>query len=912
MAQRSVASDGFIGAQYFLGEAGSVRQVRDKVGGATYKMWWVLLYVANAPILLASFVDLVVRVLPTEGWTSWLAALASAGVSAATVRACRHETVEGRNQGVSMTKGVCILLVAVIHSADPEVLDGWMVHRRLINLAVPAMLVCYGITCGGSTVRSSSTLLWLRRRAQRIVPLSLVALAAVWTLRVPSTFCKAYLFVGGKLPVGLCVAGSALFLPGCVGGLWFVTAFAQILLLTNTLVRHVEAVAPALVAWQIMIKSSLETMHPSLPYVVPPCDGGGISYATSNALAHAGYVALGVAHGASLSQWFEARPPIVAGAACLAVATLTELLSGCKQALLACQCLSALVFATASIGTLRRAPSRAPFFAFLSYCGDESFAIYVGHVVALNLLVRDFTMASYRLPFDGVARVASFVALSVGAGLGVVRVQKGLSKLSSCRVSLCALLALGAAATALQSQQYALRPTPLPSPELPRAPAPVFAPPEQRQASPETTKRAAPIEPRGPYATFTLVKGGADELAFAKYEKRTSALSAFLPGVDDIAFHEGNVPVALQEALARKLRVRFFDARQWGAFDDDAVAERIGIRLPGEYPTGYKHMCRFFALQWMHALARHQWVMRLDEDVVVKHIDPNIFQTLDSSRAVYAYAAEVDERHEETVQTFQPWLDDYAAAHAWKTTVDVKRMFFTNVFAAKPSWWLGERVSRFLADIDDTGNIYLHRWGDAPIQTVAVKAFASSHEIAFVPVDYEHGSTHNVIHHGRERPMRTSARLTDTDRMAHDFENNVLPCLVADVHAPRHDDQKHDDIKHALDALRARLMLQTSLGKAVIDPLSSSELIEGVRTSSEDAVFTGYFLAEGERKRGAIAELLHVPDSDVRVSLLRHSCKTHSKRASAENFEHLKKIISLQREKRKGSFLARELTKIRT
>jgi len=806
----------------------------------------------------------------------------------------RHESIEGRDAGISKTKGVAVLLVAVIHSADPDALAEWFLHRRLINMAVPVMLVCYGITCRASASRCEPTIMWLRRRAQRIGPISLVALAVLWTLRTRGAFCNAYVFVGGKLPVGLCVVGNALFLPGCVGGFWFVTAFSQILLMTGALVRHAQVVAPVLIAMQVMTRSSLETMHPLFPYAVPPCDANGMLYTTSNAFAHVGYVALGVVHGEPLAAWFGSRPSVVGGAACLVVALVTDYASASKQLLIACECASALVLACASTGCLRRARMPAAVSGFVSFCGDESFPIYIGHVVALNLLVRDFTVSSYELPFEGGFRVAMYILMSVGAGLLTVRVSRALAAVSASKVSPCALLVLCFAASVLQQRQAALV-------------SPSSVPPEGAEAwSKAQPLLANPISPNASYAFFTLVKGGAEEAAFAEYAQRTAALHAAVSGADDIAFHEGNVPAALQTVMEQRLHVAFFDVRTWGAFDERAVSSKLSIRLKGDYATGYKHMCRFFALQWMHALKRYRWVMRVDEDVVVSHVSPHIFRELDASTAVYAYAAEVDELHEETVQTFQPWVDDYAKMHNWSQTIDVKRMFFTNVFASKPEWWLRERVARFLNDVDQTSNIYLHRWGDAPIQSVAVRAFAASHDYAFVPIDYAHGSTNNLIKHGRELPLHRPHRSTPLERVLQQFEDHVLPCLVADVHAPLSDGHGHDDTTHAVDSLRARLMLHTGLGKSIIDPLSASEVIEGVRTAMEDQVFGDYFLSRGESRKQHIASLLHTQPSQIPAAVDHHPCRSKARHASTENFERLKKAIMEARNGKRPSRQKRE------
>ena len=842
-------------------------------------MLWALLYVANVPLFLASLLDFVFRVIPTGSWISHLVALVSAAGCALTAREQAmqaHDVMQVRDEGVSMAKGVAVLLVAVIHSSDPAVLSGWFVHRRLVDMAVPTMLVSYGITCRASVSRCGSNVLWLRRRAQRMVPLLLVAMAAIWTLRL-GTFCKLYAFLGGKLPVALCVVGNALFMPGCVGGLWFVTAFSQILAITHVLVRHSKVVAPALVAMQVMAKSSPVLTHPSLPYLVPPCEGDGLLYAASNVFTTAGYVALGVVHGARFAMSFEKHSFFIAGCACVMIAFVTQIASACKPLFVMFECVSALVLASALIGTLRRVQTRTTLARFLRHCGDESFSIFVGHVVALNFLVREFTVASYRLPFDGVSQSALFIVLSVGAGLLAARLARILSTFSACRVSGCALLVLSADAIVLQYQQNALASDALSA----VSDAHVF--------------RAEPITPKAPYAFFTLVKGGAEEDGYAEYKTRTRTLHALVQGADDIAFHEGNIPAALQTKLEQELRVTFFDAREWGGFDKRVEARRIPFRLNGEYPMGYKHMCRFFALQWMYALRRYEWVMRIDEDVVVTHISPDIFREIAATNAVYFYAADVEELHDETVQTFQPWVDDYARLHDWSETVDVKRMFFTNVFASKPVWWLGERVSRFLDDVDATGNIFLHRWGDAPIQTVTLKAFASKDEYQFITIDYHHGSTHDLVRRGRSH--RVHQRTPPVDSTLRDFKNDVLPCLVADVYASRNDGQPHSDKEHAIDSLRARLMLHTGLGKPVVDPLSLDELIEGVRTAMEDRAFSDYFSAKDAAKKSSIALLLHTTPPELKASIEQHPCKRNAERVWEKNKETIRNFILEKRER---------------
>ena len=74
----------------------------------------------------------------------------------------------------------------------------------------------------------------------------------------------------------------------------------------------------------------------------------------------------------------------------------------------------------------------------------------------------------------------------------------------------------------------------------------------------------------------------------------------------------------------------------------------------------------------------------------------------------------------------------------------VDAMFFNNVFATVVDFWRGADVRRYLAAVDATGGIYVHRWGDAPIQSAAVRLFARGH-VALPGVEYAHVSTDNLI-----------------------------------------------------------------------------------------------------------------------------------------------------------------------
>uniref|UniRef100_A0A7S0NZV5 Nucleotide-diphospho-sugar transferase domain-containing protein n=1 Tax=Calcidiscus leptoporus TaxID=127549 RepID=A0A7S0NZV5_9EUKA len=342
-----------------------------------------------------------------------------------------------------------------------------------------------------------------------------------------------------------------------------------------------------------------------------------------------------------------------------------------------------------------------------------------------------------------------------------------------------------------------------------------------------------PIEPFARYAAFTLIRGGAHRIDYSKYEFRCLALHEVLHNAsygtpvrfDDIAFHEGNVPAQIAASIAAAHGVRFFDVRPYGAFKVPPFTRIWRVRKPSQYPIGYNHMCRFFAMQWVQALRRYDLVMRIDEDVVVHRVSRNPFLHMLGANGTYGYAFWTAESHKETVQTLRIWLNDYINQHGISTAqkVDVQWMYFTNVFITRVDWWLQPQVQRFLLDVDKTSHIYWHRWGDAPLQTSALHMFAPASKIVFIEIDYSHGSTRNEIKQGKEAKYEESMALSE--RLYNKIMNEIdalMPCMVADhLGLSGTPFQREGD---ANDALRGFLMLNLTLSMEEVGLYSPNEL----------------------------------------------------------------------------------------
>ena len=147
--------------------------------------------------------------------------------------------------------------------------------------------------------------------------------------------------------------------------------------------------------------------------------------------------------------------------------------------------------------------------------------------------------------------------------------------------------------------------------------------------------------------------------------------------------------------------------------------------------------CHLMSMIWFHALREYQYAMRVDEDVCLTRLPQELF--LSALSAAYAFGLDTVESHLETVETLSPWLAGYMAVMGAEPTIPplpTNRIYFTNFFITRVDWWHTPMVTHFLDAVNASGGIYRHRWGDAPIQTAALRLHAAPGSVQHIAVDY--------------------------------------------------------------------------------------------------------------------------------------------------------------------------------
>ena len=162
---------------------------------------------------------------------------------------------------------------------------------------------------------------------------------------------------------------------------------------------------------------------------------------------------------------------------------------------------------------------------------------------------------------------------------------------------------------------------------------------------------------------------------------------------------------------------------------------------PG-FSIGYRHMCRFFSgeMYFEKILFDYEYYLRLDTDsYILSKLEFDIFEFIKKKSGVYGYI-------EPAVQYDNPKV----IKGLWKLfnyppEIPEGKIYYTNFEIGKFSFFRDEKYMSFYKKIDNSGGIYIHRWGDTPIKYIGVNLFADQSKI--VPIDgfiYQHGAIYDL------------------------------------------------------------------------------------------------------------------------------------------------------------------------
>ena len=165
----------------------------------------------------------------------------------------------------------------------------------------------------------------------------------------------------------------------------------------------------------------------------------------------------------------------------------------------------------------------------------------------------------------------------------------------------------------------------------------------------------------------------------------------------------------------------------------------------GRHPIGYRHMCRFHAkMAYEESVFNYvDYALRLDDDsFITGHIHVDLFQQFQDGGYTYGYVF-TSLSHEPCTVGLRTAADNYIRDNKITPTflndLPLEFIFYNNFEMSKVSFWKSEEYQKYIDYIDQLGGIYYHRWGDAPVKTLAVAILVPKDQIHhFTDVPYKH------------------------------------------------------------------------------------------------------------------------------------------------------------------------------
>ena len=244
-----------------------------------------------------------------------------------------------------------------------------------------------------------------------------------------------------------------------------------------------------------------------------------------------------------------------------------------------------------------------------------------------------------------------------------------------------------------------------------------------------------------------LTRGYIDTKDYEKLINRNKAIDSYLTdkSTDIVIFHEGNIPNDHQEYISEKtpsLHFVFVNVNNGYAFKK----EKESIPWQDHYGgyIGYRHMCSFWFVDYLHFLKDYDLVIRIDEDCIIYFSLNSAFSKLEKYLIGCGHMCEDDD----FVTIGLNRLTLNFMEEEFGMNGDTKRpggpytnLLLLNINRIRKN----NLLLRYIKKVEDTNCIYSHRWGDHSLWGEFIHYFFSRTDY-YVDKEYTyfHGS-HDIL-----------------------------------------------------------------------------------------------------------------------------------------------------------------------
>jgi hypothetical protein len=229
--------------------------------------------------------------------------------------------------------------------------------------------------------------------------------------------------------------------------------------------------------------------------------------------------------------------------------------------------------------------------------------------------------------------------------------------------------------------------------------------------------------------------------------------------IDIIIFHEGNITPEHQSHISSatpEMPIKFVDVKRaspYTAFDDSRVKVNNDLCPPTPqsqaFPIGYKHMCHFWAIDFLEYLRDYKYVVRVDEDCFIENFDSNILKDMESNEIhfISPYFQEQDDWY--VIMGLERLWESFIKKNGitpLKTFEEIRCPYTNFMIVDIENIRKNTLIKNMLNEVDKCHGIYSNRWGDLPIWGMILSTLVDSkHYLESKNISYFHGSHNKTI-----------------------------------------------------------------------------------------------------------------------------------------------------------------------
>jgi hypothetical protein len=215
---------------------------------------------------------------------------------------------------------------------------------------------------------------------------------------------------------------------------------------------------------------------------------------------------------------------------------------------------------------------------------------------------------------------------------------------------------------------------------------------------------------------------------------------------DIVIFHEGNISLQQQNYIQENTPLMPIVFVSIPFYSDVGLNMDLcpPTKLSSGFSIGYKNMCYFWSIDFLHYLSDYEYIVRIDEDCIIDDIPLNILEEYRENSIAFSSGHYQNNDFADVTVGMRRLFSKLIGTDNFDSEI---RCPYTNFMIVNvPFFNTNESISNALKKIEESRCIFSNRWGDLPIWGYILTLFVDEkHYIEDKRIRYFHGSHNSKI-----------------------------------------------------------------------------------------------------------------------------------------------------------------------